>query len=97
MILEKYLGKNVIDYVVFNIGRLSTNQIKEVRKTFPGANFISYDRDLLKKRGFIGADLIDRRIHKLSPADVLIRGANKRTMILHNSDKLAKMILKRCK
>jgi len=42
-------------------------------------------------------DVVDRQIHKLNPADILVKKANKRTMILHDSDKLAKIILKRCK
>ena len=96
-ILEKYLGKNVIDYVIFNTGKLSKKQVKEVRKVFPGADFIKYDESLLKRKNFIGQDLIDRQIHKLNPADILVKKANKRTMILHNPNKLTKIILKLCK
>jgi len=93
-ILEQYLGKKVIDYIIFNTGKLSINQAKEVRKIFPKADFIKYDKSLLKRQNFIGADIIDRKIRKLNPADTLVRGANKRTMILHNPAKLAKIILK---
>ncbi|TET84457.1 MAG: YvcK family protein [Candidatus Nealsonbacteria bacterium] len=108
-ILEKYLGKDIIDYVIFNTGKLSANQIKEVRKIFPKADFIKYDKSLLKrtpilpppsrKRApkFIGADVIDRQIRKLNPADILVKGANKRTMILHEPNKLAKVIINLCK
>jgi uncharacterized cofD-like protein len=96
-ILEKYLGKDVIDYVIFNTGKLSTTQIKEVRKVFPKADFIKYDKNLLTRKNFIGADVIDRKIRKLDPTDVLVKGANKRTMILHDSNKLAKILLKLCK
>ncbi len=108
-ILEKYLGKNVIDYVIFNTGKLSANQIKEVRKIFPKADFIKYDKSLLKmtptlpspsrKRApkFIGADVIDRQIRKLNPADILVKRANKRTMILHEPNKLAKVIMNLCR
>lgn len=96
-ILEKYLGKSVIDYVIFNTGKLSTNQVQEVRKVFPEADFIGYDKNLLKMNNFIGADVIDRNIQKLNPADILVKGANKRTMILHQPDKLAKIILNLCR
>jgi len=111
-ILEEYLGKDVIDYVVFNTGKLSTNQVKEVRKVFPGADFIKYpseakgederkfidyDKSLLKKQKFIGADVIDRQIRKINPADTLVKGANQRTMVLHDSQKLAKILLDLCK
>ncbi len=97
IILEKYLGKNIIDYVIFNTGKLLKKQIEEVRKVFPGADFIKYDEALLKRKNFIGQDLIDRQIHKLNPVDTLVKKANKRTMILHQSNKLAKIILNLCK
>ncbi len=96
IILEKYLGKDVIDYVIFNTGKLSAGQIKEVRKVFPKADFIKYDKSLLKRKNFIGVDVIDRQIQKLNPVDILVKGANKRTMILHQPDKLAKVIINLC-
>lgn len=92
-ILEKYLGRQTIDYIVFNIGRLSSNQLKEFKKAFPGAKPISYEDCLLKEKNFIAADLLDKKIKKLNPADNLVKGANRRTMILHDSKKLAKIIL----
>ena len=95
-ILEKYSGKDVIDYVIFNTGKLSANQIKEVRKVFSKADFIKHDESLFTRENFIGADVIDRNIRKLDPADNLVKGANKRTMILHEPNKLAKIILKLC-
>ena len=96
-ILEKYLGKNVINYVIFNTGKLSTKQVKEVRRVFPKADFVKYGKSLSKRENFIGADVIDRQIQKLNPADTLVKGANKRTMILHDSNKLAKILLKLCR
>ena len=95
--LEKYLGKDVIDYVVFNTGKLSVNQVQEIRKVFPKADFIKYDKSLFKRKNFIGVDVIDRQIRKLNPADVLVKGANKRTMILHQPNKLAKVIINLCR
>ena len=96
-ILEKYLGKDIIDYFIFNTGKLSVNQVKEVREVFPKADFIKYDKSLLKRKNFIGVDVIDRQIRKLNPADILVKGANKRTMILHEPNKLAKVIINLCK
>ena len=96
-ILGKYLGKDILDYVIFNTGKLPANQIKEFRKVFPKADFIKYDESLLKRQNFIGVDVIDRNIRKLDPADILVKGANKRTMILHQPSKLAKVILKLCR
>lgn len=97
VILEKYLGKDVVDYIIFNTGKLSANQIKEVRKVFPKADFIKYDKSLLKRKSFISADIIDRQIQKLNPADILVKRANKRTMILHKPNKLTKILLKLCR
>lgn len=95
-ILEEYLGREVIDYVIFNTGKLSAKQIREVKRVFPRADFIKYDKNLLKKEKFIGVDVIDRKIYKLNPADTLVKGANQRTTVLHNPDKLAKIILNLC-
>ncbi len=96
-ILERYLGKDIIDYVVFNTGKLSSTLEREVKKVFPKASFIKYDKSLLKKKNFIGEDILDRQIRRLDSADILVQGANLRTMVLHNPDKLAKIILKLCK
>jgi uncharacterized cofD-like protein len=95
-VLEKYLGKNVIDYVIFNTGRLSPSLMKKVKKVFPNVDFIQYGKKLLKKKNFIGADVLDRNIHKLNPADILVSKANQRTIIFHNPNKLAKEILDIC-
>jgi len=96
-ILEKYLGRDVVNYVIFNTGKLSLQKSKEVKKVFPRADFIGYDRGLFKKKNFIGADLLDKNIKKLNPADIFVRGANQRTIVLHNSQKLAKILLNLCK
>lgn len=96
-ILGRYLGEGTIDYVIFNTGRLSPALLKEVKKSFPKAGFIKYDKNLSKNKNFIGRDLLDHQIRKLDPADVFIRGANQRTTVLHDSKKLAKIILKLCR
>ena len=93
-VLEKHLGKGVIDYIVFNTGKLSPALLKQVKKVFPGGEFIKYDKSLLIKKGFIGRDIVDRRIRRLDSSDVFVNGANQRTMVLHQPKKLAKIILK---
>lgn len=97
IILEKYLGKDTIDYVIFNTGKLPQNLFKKVKKVFPKGDFIKYDKNLLKKENFIGADVLDRRLQPLNPADILVKKENRRTMVLHDSNKLAKIILKLCR
>jgi uncharacterized cofD-like protein len=96
-IVEEYLGKNVIDYVIFNTGKLPSATLKKVKKIFPKSDFVSYGKDLLKRNNFIGKNLLDSRVRKLNPADILVKGANQRTMVFHDSKKLAKIILKVCK
>ena len=91
--LEKCLGKNIIDYVVFNTGKLPPHLIKEVKKDFPKTDFIKYNKNLIKNKKFIGADVLDRRIRKMNPADVFVKGANRRAMILHDPQKLSRVIL----
>lgn len=91
-IIEKYLGKGSIYKVIFNTANLPSDLMKEVRKSFPRADFVRYGDNLPKEKKFIGRNLIDRRIHKPNPNDVLVKGQNKRTMVLHDSKKLAKII-----
>lgn len=95
--LEKYLGKNIIDYVIFNTGRLSSDLFAEVKKDFPGSDYTEYDPTLLKNDKFIGRDVLNENITKSNPFDTLVKGANKRTMVLHDTNKLAKIIINLCK
>jgi uncharacterized cofD-like protein len=92
-ILEEYLGKNVLDFTIFNTGKLDKKIIKKVKKIFPKTEFVGYDKKTLAKNNFIGADLLDNRIRGLNPADILVKGANHRTIVFHDSQKLAKIIL----
>jgi len=96
-VLEKYLGKDVIDYVIFNTGKLSSGKLERVKRVFPGADFIKYGKALLKKKNFVPADVLNRDIRALNPKDSLVRGANQRTMVLHDQEKLAKIVFNTCK
>lgn len=93
-ILTKYLGEGVIDYVIFNTGKMPTVLIKKIKKIFPKADFIKYNKSLLKKRRFIGTNVINQNIRQLNPSDIFVQGANQRTMVLHDPDKLAKILIK---
>jgi uncharacterized cofD-like protein len=96
-ITEKYLGKDLIDYVMFNTGKLKSELMKKVKKIFPKINLVKYDKNLLKEKGFIGKNFLDMRIRRLDPADVLVKGTNQRTIAFHDSKKLAKTILNLCR
>lgn len=96
-VLERYLGKDVINYIIFNNGRLPESSLKKVRKVFSKTEFVKYDKNILKNIKFVGADILDHQISKLNPADILVKGQNKRTLVFHDSSKLAKIILKLCR
>lgn len=96
-IIDKYLGKGVVDYIMFNTGKLKPGLIKKVRKIFPKAEFIDYDKNLTKDKKFIGENFLDNKIRQLDPADILVKDANQRTIVFHDSKKLAKVIYKLCK
>lgn len=92
---EKFLGKEgAIDRVVFNTKELSEEVLKEVSRNFPGAGFVGYDSASLKDRRFMGADLLAGELQKLNPADNLVKGANQRTMVVHDQKKLSGILLK---
>ena len=93
-ILERYSGKGVIDYIIFNTEKPSPALRQAANTVFPGATFIGYDKNLSRDKKFIGIDVLDRCFHKPEPADTLVKGANQRTVILHDPHKLAKTIIK---
>ncbi len=86
-ILEKYIGDDVINYVIYN---------KEVPESFllkkyarQGEYFVQIGNLTSKpKIKFIGQKLLNKKIHQPLKGDLL-----KRTLIRHNSDKLAKTII----
>ncbi len=96
-ILEKYLGKGILDYVIFNTEKLKPELMKKVRKIFPKAEFIDYDSNPIKNKKFIGGRFLDNRIRQLDSADILVKDANQRTIVFHDSKKLAKVIYKLCR
>lgn len=90
---EKHVGRGIIDYVVFNTGKLPPAKLKMIKKILPGAEFVEYGKKLLKRNNYIGADVLDKNIRKLNPSDILVKGMNQRTIVFHDADKLAKIIL----
>jgi uncharacterized cofD-like protein len=90
--IEKYLGGEV-NYVVFNTKKLPNKTTRELKKIDYNSRLVKYDPRLLSQKKFIGVDVLDLNIHQSHPSDVLARGANQRTRILHDPDKLAKIIL----
>ncbi|MDO8265108.1 MAG: YvcK family protein [Candidatus Parcubacteria bacterium] len=89
-VIEQYLGKGTLDYVTFNIRKPSNIFLKKYSQE---GEFVGFNKKSLLNKKFKGENLISNKITKLDPADVLI----KRTLIRHDSDKLAKLIIKLCK
>lgn len=77
-VLEKYLGRGVIDYVIFNKSKLPKKLLKKyaLQKKFPVKFDTQSDFNKKGKPKYIGADV-----------------ASHRTLIRHHPDKLAKLIL----
>lgn len=77
--IEKYLGRNILDYVIFNKSQLPGSLLKKYareEKKFPVKCDIKSSFNHQKKPKYLGADV-----------------ANPRTLIRHDADKLARVIL----
>jgi len=85
-VIENYLGKNVLDYIIFNTKEIPTSLSK---KYLSEGEIVKVDKKISQKR-FIGRRLVSSKFQfqsKDSPDKL------KRTLIRHDSDKLAKTII----
>jgi uncharacterized cofD-like protein len=94
--LEKHLGVN-LDFAIYNTAKLSKQLMQKVKEIFPKSEFVGYNKKLLSDKKFIGENFLDNSIRELNPADILVKGANQRTIVFHDSKKLAKVILSLCR
>jgi len=84
-VLEEYIGKNCLDYVLINSGSIPQGALKKYEE----ANEFKVDDDLGGDYfKIIRSDILSRREIKKIPGDSL-----KRSFIRHDSDKLAKAIM----
>ena len=83
--LEQYLGSKIFDRITFNTKKPSAALLNRYSSQ---GGLVEPDKKILKDKRFIGADLVSSAIHCQDPADKL-----KRTLIRHDSDKLAKTII----
>ena len=88
-ILEKYLGENCLDFILVNSKLISRVALRGYEKE----QELSV-RDDLKDSYFkvIRTDFLSEKETKKIPGDIL-----KRSLVRHDSNKLAKIILKLCK
>lgn len=89
--INKYIGKNRIDYVVFNTKKPTLKLIKQYEK-LEGKNAI-VDCEIKKENNFkiIQADLLEEKNIKQNKTDAI---AKTRSFIRHDSGKLAKVLAK---
>ena len=77
--IEKYLGKNVLDYIIYNTGKLPPKLLKKYagEKEAPVKMLLSVNENKKNKLKYIGADV-----------------AGHKTLIRHDADRLARLIIK---
>lgn len=87
-IIEKYLGRGIIDYVVYNKARPDKRLLKKYSRQ--GESLVAIgDLSQLPKIKFLGYNLLSHKVYRPKKSDAL---GNLRSLIRHDSDKLAKVI-----
>lgn len=84
--IEKFTGPKAFDFVVYNTKLPSKTLLKKY--VDEGEPVCLSNEKINKKRKLIGADLLNKEAKKAVKGDIL-----QRTLIRHDSDKLAKVIL----
>jgi uncharacterized cofD-like protein len=87
--IENYLEKNTIDFVLFNTEIPDKNLLSKYNKEGELVKVPSKKRFKKDGKVFVGKNLLSREIHKQEKSDLL-----KRTLIRHDSDKLAREIMR---
>lgn len=89
--INKFIGKDRINYVTFNVKRPSENLLKKYEKIEGGNFLVNFNENKNPKRKYklIKGNFILNEEIKYSKTDVL---AKTRAFIRHNGDKLAKTI-----
>lgn len=86
--LEKYLGKGVVKYVIFNT-ELPDNDLLKKYSKHGEKPLIPGDFQKIKGITFLGKNLLSHEIYQPDKNDAI---GNQRSVIRHNSDELAKII-----
>jgi len=87
-ILENYLDKNCLDYVLVNVKPLSRSALAKYKKVkeFPVVDDLKDDYFKVIRK-----DFLSKKETKRVPGDIL-----KRSLIRHDSNKLARVLFKLC-
>ena len=88
--IERYAGGPFLDYVIYNTERPSKELLE--RYALEGEEPVSFDQGHLKTQHYqaIGEPLISSALPKHNPNDTLLQ----RTLIRHDSDKIARLIMR---
>ena len=87
--LEKYLGKNYLDFVLVNLRPIPRTTLKNYKKKNEYPVIDDLESSYFK---IIRKDFLSRKEAKRVPGDIL-----KRSLIRHDSGKLAKVLINLCK
>jgi len=88
--IERFIGAPALNYVIFNDRKPSAKLLEKYARA--GEFAVEFDEDILAKSHYkaIAGNLVSDTIPKLKAADKLIW----RTLIRHDSDKLARLIMR---
>ena len=88
--IERFIGPEAINYVIFNNRKPQTSLLEKYAQA--GEFWVDIDEPELYQASYaaVGADLISDTITAQNPNDTLIQ----RTLIRHDSDKLARLIMR---
>jgi len=90
--IEEYLLGRKVDFVLFNNKKPTKTVLKKYTHQGEIVKFPKENKYVKGKRVFVGRNLISKDIYQQKPEDLL-----KRSLIRHDSDKLAKLILETLK
>ncbi|MBI2625053.1 MAG: YvcK family protein [Candidatus Nealsonbacteria bacterium] len=89
LVIERYLGERVLNYVTYNTKKPPAAFLKKYAKE---GGFVECQDFKNQENKFVGADLISDKIYEQDKADTFLQ----RTLIRHDPDKLAKLLMKLC-
>ena len=89
--IERFIGEGTLDFVIYNTHQPTKHLLDKYAQA--GEFAVEYDTEKLAATGYqaIGADVISDTIYKTGPAD---QQFIPRTLIRHDSDKLARLIMR---
>lgn len=89
--INGFIGKPVVDYVTYNVKRPSKALLEKYQEQESGS-IVSFDIGARKKRRYriVQGDLLSTKIYTRKPGDKI---AATRSLIRHDSKKLAKMLM----